>query len=141
LELLEKIGPLGLCRKDLLSVHDVNGEVSHAPIHALRVDPYLHQHGIDTTTPGGKAMFQMCGAFAEFERAMIDEVAEDLDILWARYNRQDDLVLAAETLISEVEQDPEFCKRNGVATGIKRVRSVVTAIEENAKRKLRHEIP
>ena len=26
LELLEKIGPLGLCRKDLLSVHDVNGE-------------------------------------------------------------------------------------------------------------------
>jgi len=26
LELLEKIGPLGLCRKDLLSVHGVNGE-------------------------------------------------------------------------------------------------------------------
>ena len=26
MELLEKIGPLGLCRKDLLSVHDVNGE-------------------------------------------------------------------------------------------------------------------
>ena len=29
--------------------------------------------GIDTTTPAGKAMFQMCGVFAEFERAMIRE--------------------------------------------------------------------
>jgi DNA invertase Pin-like site-specific DNA recombinase len=34
---------------------------------------YLHQQGIDTTTPAGKAMFQMCGVFAEFERAMIQE--------------------------------------------------------------------
>lgn len=42
-------------------------------IHAKRVDLYLHQQGIDTTTPGGKALFQMCGVFAEFERAMIQE--------------------------------------------------------------------
>ena len=34
---------------------------------------YLHQQAIDTTTPSGKAMFQMCGVFAEFERAMIVE--------------------------------------------------------------------
>jgi DNA invertase Pin-like site-specific DNA recombinase len=27
--------------------------------------------GIDTTTPTGKAMFQMCGVFAEFERSII----------------------------------------------------------------------
>ena len=40
-------------------------------IHALRVDLYLHQQGLDTTTPAGKAMFQMLGVFAEFERAMI----------------------------------------------------------------------
>jgi DNA invertase Pin-like site-specific DNA recombinase len=26
---------------------------------------------IDTTTPAGKLMFQVCGAFAEFERSMI----------------------------------------------------------------------
>jgi DNA invertase Pin-like site-specific DNA recombinase len=26
---------------------------------------------VDTTTPGGKAMLQMMGVFAEFERAMI----------------------------------------------------------------------
>ena len=42
-------------------------------LHAKSVDMYLHQQGIDTTTPGGKAMFQMMGVFAEFERAMIRE--------------------------------------------------------------------
>ena len=41
--------------------------------HAKEVDLYLHQQGIDTTTPSGKAMFQMCGVFAEFERGMIQE--------------------------------------------------------------------
>lgn len=42
-------------------------------IHAKGVDLYLHQQGIDTTTPAGRAMFQMCGVFAEFERAIIRE--------------------------------------------------------------------
>src|SRR6476661_6006306 len=42
-------------------------------LHALRVDLFLHQQGLDTTTPAGKAMFQMMGVFAEFERAMIQE--------------------------------------------------------------------
>src|SRR5499426_1981141 len=42
-------------------------------LHALRIDLYLHQQGIDTTTPSGKAMFQMMGVFAEFERSMIQE--------------------------------------------------------------------
>ena len=41
--------------------------------HAKQVDLYLHQQGIDTTTPSGKAMFQMMGVFAEFERSMIHE--------------------------------------------------------------------
>jgi DNA invertase Pin-like site-specific DNA recombinase len=42
-------------------------------LHAKRVDLYLHQQGLDTSTPSGKAMFQMMGVFAEFERAMIRE--------------------------------------------------------------------
>jgi len=42
-------------------------------LHALHVDLFLHQQGLDTTTPGGKAMFHMMGVFAEFERAMIAE--------------------------------------------------------------------
>jgi DNA invertase Pin-like site-specific DNA recombinase len=42
-------------------------------LHSKHVDLYLHQQGIDTTTPSGKAMFQMMGVFAEFERSMIHE--------------------------------------------------------------------
>jgi DNA invertase Pin-like site-specific DNA recombinase len=40
---------------------------------AKGVDLYLHQQGLDTSTPAGKAMFQMMGVFAEFERTMIQE--------------------------------------------------------------------
>jgi DNA invertase Pin-like site-specific DNA recombinase len=42
-------------------------------LHAKGVELYLHQQGLDTSTPAGKAMFQMLGVFAEFERAMIVE--------------------------------------------------------------------
>jgi DNA invertase Pin-like site-specific DNA recombinase len=38
---------------------------------ACGVDLYLDQQSIDTTTPAGKLMLQMCGAFAEFERSML----------------------------------------------------------------------
>ena len=41
--------------------------------HAKGVDVYFHQQGIDTTTPSGKMMFQMCGVFAEFERSILQE--------------------------------------------------------------------
>jgi len=36
-------------------------------------DLYLHVQALDTTTPGGKALFQILGVFAEFERAIIQE--------------------------------------------------------------------
>jgi DNA invertase Pin-like site-specific DNA recombinase len=42
-------------------------------LHSLRIDLFLHQQGLDTTTPAGKAMFQMLGVFAEFERSIIQE--------------------------------------------------------------------
>jgi DNA invertase Pin-like site-specific DNA recombinase len=54
---------LGRSLQDLLSFL---GE-----IHAASVDLYLHQQALDTSTPAGKAMFQMLGVFAEFERSMI----------------------------------------------------------------------
>ena len=44
-----------------------------AEIHAKGVDLYLHQQGLDTSTPAGKALFQMLGVFSEFERAIIRE--------------------------------------------------------------------
>jgi DNA invertase Pin-like site-specific DNA recombinase len=42
-------------------------------VHSLGIDLFLHQQGIDTRTPAGKALFGMMGVFAEFERAMIQE--------------------------------------------------------------------
>jgi DNA invertase Pin-like site-specific DNA recombinase len=53
------------------SLQDLVGFLSE--LHALRIDLFLHQQGLDTTTPGGKAMFQMMGVFAEFERSIIQE--------------------------------------------------------------------
>ena len=43
-------------------------------IHSQGCDLYLHQQGLDTSTPAGRAMFQMMGVFAEFERAIIREL-------------------------------------------------------------------
>jgi DNA invertase Pin-like site-specific DNA recombinase len=40
-------------------------------LEACGVDLYLDQQSIDTTTPAGKLIFQVTGAFAEFERSMI----------------------------------------------------------------------
>ena len=40
---------------------------------ARGVDLYLHVQAIDTSTPSGRALFQMLGVFAEFERAMISQ--------------------------------------------------------------------
>jgi DNA invertase Pin-like site-specific DNA recombinase len=40
---------------------------------ALNIELYLFQQALDTTTPSGRAMFQLLGVFAEFERAIIVE--------------------------------------------------------------------
>lgn len=53
------------------SLQDLVGFLSE--LHAASVDLFLHQQGLDTTTPAGKALFQMMGVFAEFERSMITE--------------------------------------------------------------------
>jgi DNA invertase Pin-like site-specific DNA recombinase len=51
------------------SLIDLLGTIEH--LEAVGVDLYLDQQSIDTTTPAGRLLFQMTGAFAEFERAMI----------------------------------------------------------------------
>jgi DNA invertase Pin-like site-specific DNA recombinase len=53
------------------SLQDLVGFLSE--IQAAGVDLFLHQQGLDTTMPAGKAMFQMLGVFAEFERSIIQE--------------------------------------------------------------------
>jgi DNA invertase Pin-like site-specific DNA recombinase len=51
------------------SLIDLLGTISH--LEAVGVDLYLDQQHLDTTTPTGKLLFQITGAFAEFERSMI----------------------------------------------------------------------
>jgi DNA invertase Pin-like site-specific DNA recombinase len=51
------------------SLIDLLGTIQH--LEAVGVDLYLDQQAIDTTTPMGKLVFQVTGAFAEFERSMI----------------------------------------------------------------------
>jgi DNA invertase Pin-like site-specific DNA recombinase len=41
------------------SLQDLVGFLSE--LHALKIDLFLHQQGLDTTTPAGKAMFQQLG--------------------------------------------------------------------------------
>jgi DNA invertase Pin-like site-specific DNA recombinase len=56
---------LGRSLTDLLSI--LQG------LHDKGVDLFLHQQGLDTSTTAGKAMYQMLGVFAEFERGIIRE--------------------------------------------------------------------
>ena len=42
-------------------------------MHAAKVDLFLATQGIDTSTPAGRAMFQMLGVYSEFERSIIQE--------------------------------------------------------------------
>src|SRR5260221_9809317 len=51
------------------SLSDLLDTIRH--LEACGVDLYLDQQAIDTTTPMGKLVFQLTGAFAEFERTMI----------------------------------------------------------------------
>ena len=44
-----------------------------AELQASRCELYLHQQGLDTSTPAGRALFGMLSVFADFERAMIVE--------------------------------------------------------------------
>ncbi len=54
---------LGRSLQDLLS--------TLAELQGAGCDLYLHRQAVDTRTPSGRAMFQMLGVFAEFERTMI----------------------------------------------------------------------
>jgi DNA invertase Pin-like site-specific DNA recombinase len=42
-------------------------------LNSVGCDLYLEKQAVDTTTPAGRALFQMLGVFAEFERAIIQE--------------------------------------------------------------------
>ena len=63
--LVWSVDRLGRSLKDLVSfLEDIN---------SVGCDLYIHQSGIDSSTPSGKLMLHMIGVFAEFERSMISE--------------------------------------------------------------------
>lgn len=68
-----KIGVVAAWSVDRLgrSLQDLVGFL--AELNAVGCDLYLERQAVDTTTPAGRAMFQMLGVFAEFERALITE--------------------------------------------------------------------
>src|SRR5476651_1038194 len=73
------------------------------------VDLFLHQQGIDTSTTAGRAMFQMLGVFAEFERGII---RERVNAGLARA-RQKGTVLGRRPVASTVEVQIRELRANG----------------------------
>ena len=53
------------------SLQDLVGFLTE--VHVLGINLFLHQQGIDTTTPAGKAPIPADGRLRQFERAMIQE--------------------------------------------------------------------
>lgn len=88
-------------------------------LHAKSVDLYLHQQGLDTTTPAGKAMYQVMGVFAEFERAIIRErIMAGLARAKSEGRR-----LGRPRVSAEVEQRIRDARRQGM--GIRKVASTL----------------
>ena len=76
------------------SLIDLLGTIQH--LEAVGVDLYLDQQSIDTTTPAGRLLFQMTGAFAEFERSMIRQrVRAGLSVVKAKIERDGKFVSKA----------------------------------------------
>jgi len=86
---------------------------------AKGVDLYLHQQGVDTGTPAGKALFQMLGVFAEFERAMIVERVH----AGLRRARAQGKRLGRPRVLAEVEQriHRELAKGRGIRAVARRL--------------------
>lgn len=103
-------------------------------MHAKGIDLYLHQQGLDTSTPSGKAMFQMMGVFAEFERAMIQErVKAGL----ARARAQGKKLGRPKSITSETEAAILYARSQGkgirkiakeIGVGVGTVQSIVNGV-------------
>src|SRR5215212_6610600 len=104
---------LGRSLTDLLSILQ--------SLHDKGVDLFLHQQGLDTSTCAGKAMFQMLGVFAEFERSLIRERVNS-GLARARANGvklgRRPVKLAVEQRIHDLRKDGMGVVRIGRALGI-----------------------
>src|SRR4051812_18559137 len=92
------------------SLIDLIGTVQH--LEACGIDLYLDQQNIDTTSPAGRLMFQITGAFAEFERSMIRQRVK----LGLKRALAQGKQLGRPTIASELEYKAqrELCKGTGI---------------------------
>jgi DNA invertase Pin-like site-specific DNA recombinase len=79
------------------SLIDLLGTIQH--LEAVGVDLYLDQQNLDTTTPAGKLLFAVTGAFSEFERSMIRQrVRAGLKTIKAKIERDGMFISKAGTV-------------------------------------------
>jgi DNA invertase Pin-like site-specific DNA recombinase len=88
-------------------------------LEAYGVDLYLDQQSIDTTTPTGKLIFSVTGAFAEFERNMIQQRVK----LGLKRARAQGKQLGRPHVAADLERKAERHLRKG--TGILRTAKLV----------------
>jgi DNA invertase Pin-like site-specific DNA recombinase len=96
-------------------------------IHAVGVDLYLHKQGLDTSTPAGRAMFQIMGVFSEFELAMIRE----------RTRAGMARAKAAGKHVGRPRLDPALRRRVLASTGSNRAVALEVGISEASVRRIR----
>jgi DNA invertase Pin-like site-specific DNA recombinase len=104
-------------------------------LEAAHVDLFLHQQAVDTTTPSGRAFFQMLGVFSEFERQMIrSRVNAGLDRARAKGVRLGRPMVSGKTeaairvRLEAGEGMLKVAKAVGVGTGtVQRVKAGMTA--------------
>jgi Resolvase, N terminal domain len=76
------------------SLIDLLGTIEH--LEKVGVDLYVDQQNIDTTTPTGRLLFQITGAFGEFERSMIRQrVRSGLSVIKVKIERDGKFVSKA----------------------------------------------
>jgi DNA invertase Pin-like site-specific DNA recombinase len=107
-------------------------------LRAKGLNLYLHQQGLDTSTPAGRALFQMMGVFSEFERAMIVErVKAGLARAKAQGRR-----LGRREVAADIQERVETALRSGV--GINRAAKaagVGNSVAQRIARRLREAAP
>jgi DNA invertase Pin-like site-specific DNA recombinase len=106
-----------------------------ADLQAAGIDLYLRQQAIDTTTPSGRALFQMLGVFAEFERAMIRERvqagvdrAKAAGITFGRPRKSDRFVQAIRDSLASGVSIRKTAQQHRVAVStVQRIKAAATA--------------
>lgn len=104
-------------------------------LHSVGCDLFLLKQNVDTSTPSGRAMFQMMGVFAEFEREMIrDRVISGMQRAQSQGKR---LGRAPTPALTEAAIRIELQRGTGILKTA-RLHKVGTATVQRIKREMEH---